>query len=110
MSTDLLGEFERLVLLAVLRCDSHAYALPVRREIEEAAERSVSRGALYRTLERLATKGLVDYRFEDADETRGGHPRKIFRVTPPGVEALRRSHAVTARLTDGLERVLEGSS
>ena len=110
MSTDLLGEFERLVLLAVLRCGGDAYALPVRRQIEAATERRVSRGALYRTLDRMATKGLVCSRFEEADETRGGNPRKVFEVTPAGVDALRRSHAVTARLTDGLEGVLEGGA
>ncbi len=110
MSTGLLGEFERLVLLSVLRCGVEAYALPVRKVIEEATERPVSRGALYRTLDRMATKGLVGYRFEEADATRGGNPRKVFEVTPVGLDALRRSHAVTSRLSEGLEGVLEGSS
>ncbi len=110
MSTDLLGEFERLVLLAVLQCGDDAYALPVRRVIESATDRSVSRGALYRTLDRMGDKGLVAFRFEQADETRGGNPRKVFSVTPEGTAALRRSHRVVAELSAGLEDVLEAQA
>lgn len=110
MSTDLLGEFERLVLLAVLQSGDDAYALPVRRVIESATDRSVSRGALYRTLERMGQKGLVTHVFEDADDTRGGNPRKVFSVTPEGMAALRRSHRVVAQLSAGLEDVLEAGT
>jgi len=54
-----LGEFEQMVLLAILRIGDNAYAVPIRGEIEERAERGVSRGALYTTLERLEAKGFV---------------------------------------------------
>ena len=108
--TDLLGEFEQLVLLAILGHEEAAYALPVRRSIEEATERSVSRGALYRTLDRLGSKGLVAWTLEDASAERGGHPRKRFTVTPPGLDALRRSRAVVSRMSAGLEDLLEQPS
>ena len=107
--TGLLGDFEQLVLLAVLRRADQAYALPIRTEIEEATERTVSRGALYRTLDRLEDKGLVASRIEEPTPERGGHARKAFSVTRDGVEALRRSRDVVSRLSDGLEDVLEGA-
>lgn len=110
MSTDLLGEFERIVMLATLKLDAGAYALPIRRMIEDATGRAVSRGALYRTLDRLETKGLIESSFEQAGERRGGHPLKLFRPTPPGLEALRRSHAVLRAMSEGLEDLLESSS
>lgn len=105
--TDLLGEFERLVLLAVLRSGERAYAIVLRRALEEVTERSVSRGALYRTLDRLEGKGLVSWELEDDVAHRGGNPRKRFRVSPEGLAALRRSHAVVSRLSEGLEDLLE---
>ena len=64
--SDLLGEFEQLVLLAILQQRGDGYALPVREAIEDATERPVSRGALYRTLDRLGAKGLVASALEPA--------------------------------------------
>ena len=106
--TDLLGEFEQLVLLAILANPDEGYAIVLRKAIEEGTERSVSRGALYRTLDRLEGKGLVRWDLEESDETRGGHPRKRFHLTDGGLSALRRSRAVVRRMSLGLEDVLEG--
>ena len=83
--TDLLGEFERLVLLSILQNGEQGYAILVRRTLEGVTERSVSRGALYRTLDRLGDKGYVDWEIEDEIEARGGNPRKRFRVLPDGL-------------------------
>lgn len=107
--TDLLGEFEQLVLLAVLQNRDEGYALPIRRAIEEVTERRVSRGALYRTLDRLGRKGMVEWDMEGAAEARGGNPRKRFRVTAVGVDALRRARSVVSRLSLGLDEFLEVS-
>lgn len=104
--SDLLGEFEQLVLLAILQNREQGYAILLRRTIEDGTERPVSRGALYRTLDRLADKGLVAWSLEEADESRGGNPRKRFSVTPDGVEALQRARAVVSRLSSGLEDLL----
>ena len=105
--TDLLGEFEQLVLLALLRHEGNGYAILVRRTLEEVTDRSVSRGALYRTLDRMERKGLVAFELEEPTEDRGGLPRKRFHVLPSGLEALRRSRSVVARLSAGLEDRLE---
>ncbi len=108
--TDLLGEFEQLVLLAILQHSHDGYAIRIRGDIERVTERAVSRGALYRTLDRLGTKGLVAWELEDAGENRGNNPRKCFSVTLRGLDALRRSRSVVSRLSAGLEDVLEQPS
>jgi DNA-binding PadR family transcriptional regulator len=101
-----LGEFEQLVLLAVLRLGDDAMAAAIRSEIEVAASRTVSRGALYATLERLEGKGFLRWEMEDAVPARGGVPRRRFLATPAGVEALRRTRAAVRALARGLERVI----
>lgn len=108
--TDLLGEFEQLVLLATLRQGDSAYAILIRKAIEDVAERSISRGALYRTLDRLGSKGMVVWELEEPTPERGGNPRKRFRVTPEGIAALRRTRDVVTRLSAGVEHLLEGAS
>ena len=105
--TDLLGEFEQLVLLAVLQNHDEAYALPIRRAIEEVTERAVSRGALYRTLERLEQKRYLAWETEEDVPKRGGHPRRRFSVTQEGIRALRASRAALTELWSGVEEVLK---
>ena len=68
-----IGEFEHLVLLAVLKLDASARAIDIRRLLEESAQRRVSRGALYATLERLEKKRFLTWRTEKATPARGGH-------------------------------------
>lgn len=106
MATPILGEFEQVVLLAILRLEDDAFALSVIREIDVQAGRRVSRGALYTTIERLADKRLVEWTVEDGTPARGGHPRRRFRVTASGLAALRLSRDTLHRLWDGLDGVL----
>ena len=101
-----IGEFEQLVLLGLLQLGEEAYALPLRDKLGGLAGRNVSRGALYRTLDRLEEKKLVTWALEPKAPDRGGHPRRRFRVTRPGIEALRASRQALLQLWDGLEEVL----
>jgi DNA-binding PadR family transcriptional regulator len=98
-----LGEFEQIVLLAILHVREDAYAVPVRRVIEERTGRSVARGALYTALERLDAKGLVRSKLGDSTPERGGRPKRFFRVTAEGRAALRRSRETLASMWRGLE-------
>jgi PadR family transcriptional regulator PadR len=98
-----LGEFEQLVLLAVLRLGDGAYAVPIRHTIEEAAARPVSRGALYTTLERLEAKGLLSSRMGEPTAERGGRARRYHSVTPAGIRALRAAREAVSRLAAGLD-------
>ena len=100
------GEFEQMVLLAVLQLDDEGYAIGIRRQLEERAGRAVSRGALYRTLDRLESKGFVEWEMEEAPPDRGGHPRRRFAVTKAGIESLKTSRAALFNLWDGLDGVL----
>ena len=97
-----LGEFEQIVLLAVLRLGEKAYGVPIRAEIENRAGRKVSVGALYATLDRLEAKGLVHSWFADATAQRGGRSKRYFKLLPAGVEALSGSRVLFDRMWEGL--------
>jgi DNA-binding PadR family transcriptional regulator len=101
-----IGEFEQLVLLTLLKLGDQPYALPLRNELSRIARRDVSRGALYRTLDRLEEKGFLRWEVEDKVPDRGGHPRRRFRVAPAGLRALRASRRTLQGLWSGLEEVL----
>ena len=102
-----LGEFEQLLLLAILQCGDDAYTLPIRRLLVERAGRQVARGALFTTLDRMEAKGLVTSRMGEALAVRGGRPRRYFTVTPAGLESLRVARAAFRVLSEGLDSVLE---
>lgn len=99
-----LGEFEVLILMAVLRLDDQASPPSVRTEIETRARRQVQRGAVYVTLDRLEAKGLLTSRAVDLPDS--GRPRRFYRVSPRGVRAVRRALAAVERMRDGLEPLL----
>src|SRR5215470_15830038 len=84
-----LGEFEQLVLLALVRLGPDAYGATVRREIETRAGRRVGISAVYTTLERLEQKGLVRSRIGEPTGERGGRRRKHFELLPIGVRSVR---------------------
>jgi DNA-binding PadR family transcriptional regulator len=102
-----LGEFEQVVLLAVLRVGDDAYAIPVREEIRLRARRDVARGALYTALERLEEKGLLSSHMSEPRPERGGRARRYFTVTGRGLSALRSSRRAMLDLWRGLETTLE---
>ena len=106
-TTGYLGELEQMVLLAILQLDDAAYGTNVMDELKKRVERSVSRGALYVTLDRLEEKGMLASRVGDPTPRRGGRPKRFLTVTPTGVEALQKSRSAWMRLWDGLDSVLE---
>jgi DNA-binding PadR family transcriptional regulator len=106
MTLPSLGDFEQLVLLAVLQLEEQARAREIRARIEAAARRKVSRGALYATLDRLEAKGMLEWEVEEAIPARGGIPGRRFRVTKAGLAALRRSYRAVQTLAQGLDRLL----
>jgi PadR family transcriptional regulator, regulatory protein PadR len=102
-----LGEFEQLLLLAILQAGEEAYTIPLRQILGERAGRAVSRGALYTSLDRLEGKGLVRSWLGEPTAVRGGRARRYFAVTHDGVTALRAMQSVVRTLSEGLESVLE---
>ena len=104
-----IGEFELLVILALLRQTEEPYANRIRRDLEEHAERRVTRGALYRTLDRLRIKGLIEWQMESSEiPERGGHPRRRLRVTESGLAAARQSRKTLMRFFEAAGPVLDG--
>jgi PadR family transcriptional regulator, regulatory protein PadR len=105
-----LGEFEQLILLALVRLGPDAYGATVRREIELRAGREVSISAVYTTLERLEQKGLVRSRIGEPSGTRGGRRRRHFELLPLGARSLRVAYKALAGMTAGIERRLKSLS
>lgn len=102
---DYLGEFEHIVLLALLRLSDRAYGVTVRQEIELRVDREVSIGAIYATLDRLEAKGYVKSHLGDPTPERGGRSKRFFRVSAKGVGAVNRTHRALQSMTAGLDLV-----
>ena len=105
-----LGEFEQLLLLAILRLGAAASGADTARELETRAGRTVSRGALYTSLDRLEDKGLLRWKAVGGGPERGGLPRRLYTVTPAGVAALRASRDTLRRMWQGLDPILKEPS
>jgi DNA-binding PadR family transcriptional regulator len=102
-----LGEFEITVLLAVMQLDGMASGTTVRHEIQQRTGRTVARGAVYVTLDRLVEKGLLAARPGETTPARGGHPQRLFRVSAAGRRAVRHALAMLASMQAGLDPLLE---
>ena len=102
MADDYLGEFEHLVLLAVMQLGDEAYGVPIRSLITERAEREVSFGAVYSTLRRLDAKGYVTFREEASAGAAGGRPRRIALATDAGERAVSAAQRRLRRMTTAL--------
>ncbi len=105
-NASIIGEFEQMVLLAVLRIGERAHAALIRSEIAEATGREVSRGAVYTTLDRLENKGLLGSWMGEPRPVRSGRARRYYTVEPEGIEALNEARAALDRLWAGLEPAL----
>jgi PadR family transcriptional regulator PadR len=101
-----LGEFEVLVLMAVLHVGEEAFGSAIRDELEARSGRPASRGAVYITLDRLEDKGMLRSVLRDATSARGLRPRRYFTLTSEGTAALRSSLRVLTRMHRGLEAML----
>jgi PadR family transcriptional regulator PadR len=100
-----LGEFEQLILLAIVRLGDQAYGVAIRAELADRAGRTIAPGALYTAFERLESKGLITSRMGDPTPQRGGRAKRYVTVTAAGMEALTRAMRAYERLLDGLDLV-----
>jgi DNA-binding PadR family transcriptional regulator len=99
-----LGEFEQMVLLAVLCAEreGEAYGITVYDELTSRTTRRVARGAVYMTLDRLEKKGLLSSYHTEPTAQRGGRPKRCYRVTKPAFAALQESRRALINLWEGL--------
>jgi PadR family transcriptional regulator PadR len=102
MRHDSLGEFEQLLLLAIVHLGHGAYGVTIRQEIETRTGREIAIGALYTSLDRLERKGFVRSTMSDPTPQRGGRSKRHFQIKPAGAEALRQSRDRLARMWAGL--------
>jgi DNA-binding PadR family transcriptional regulator len=93
-----LGEFELMILLAVLHLGDDAYGVPISRELERHRGRDVSVGSVYAALERLESKGLVASSLGDPTPERGGKAKRYFRITKEGLRQVRETRRVLTEL------------
>jgi DNA-binding PadR family transcriptional regulator len=103
----MLGEFEQLVLLAILRMEDGAYGVTIQRAIVERSRRAVSLAAVYKTLTRLEEKGLVVARVGEPTAERGGRRKRYYVLSAAGRRSLRQSVDVLQRMARGLDLGLE---
>lgn len=101
-----LGDFEQLVLLGVLRLGDGAYGAAIRQEIHRRSGRDVSINAVYTTLDRLETKGLLQSAVGEPTAQRGGRRRKFYALNPAGLAAMRQAYHAFRAMTDGLDERL----
>jgi DNA-binding PadR family transcriptional regulator len=108
MGRDLLTDLELMLLLAVLRVGENAYGVPIAREIEDTAGRTVALAVVYATLDRLEGRGLVASSFGDPTPERGGRAKRFFRVTPKGLRQVRNTQTALTALWKGVPALRGG--
>jgi len=104
-----LGEFEHLILLAILRLGDSAYGAAIIDHLEARTGREVSQAATYVVLKRLEEKGLVTSRVTGGGKERGGRAKRYFTVTAAGLGRLRAAGNAIMSMWDGLEGILGGT-
>src|SRR6187402_3244350 len=102
-----LGDFGQLVLFGVMRLEDGAYGAAIRQEIHSRSGRDVSINAVYTTLDRLESKGLLKSWVGEPTAQRGGRRRKFYALRPAGVTALRHAYQAFNAMADGLEGRLD---
>jgi len=98
-----LGEFEQLVLLAIMHLDGEVYGVPIVDEIERRTGRAVAPAAVYVTLRRLEEKGLLSSKMSTPTAERGGKARRCVKVTKAGIDSLREARQVLDSMWKGLD-------
>lgn len=101
-----IGQFEQIVMTAILRCRDDAYGITIHETVEElSSPKAVALGAVYATLDRLEDKGLVSSWLSDPTPERGGRSKRHYRLEPDGQRALRESVIAARRICDAVEDV-----
>lgn len=93
-----LGEFEMMILLAVIHLGDEAYGVPISRELEKQRGRDVSVGSVYAALERLESKGLIESSLGEPTAERGGKAKRYFRITKDGLHQVRETRRILTKM------------
>lgn len=104
---EFLGTFEQAVLLAIMRLRGDAYGRMILHVVMNSLKRTVSAGAVYTTLDRLESRGLVHSRVDEGTPARGGRPRRYYSVAAAGARALNESHKTLSEMWSGVQWPVE---
>jgi PadR family transcriptional regulator len=104
---DRIGEFEHLILFAIVRLGEDVSTVTIRQQIEARTGRSISPGALYTALDRLETRGFVTSRLGEPTPERGGKRKRLYTIEPAGARALTRSYEALRKMASGLHAKLQ---
>ena len=110
MSRELFGNFELMVMLALIRLGDEAYGVPISHAIEESTGRPVLVGSVYAALERLEEKGFVSSSIGEATAERGGRAKRYFHVTAKGLRQVRETRRALIKLWQGIPALGEGTA
>ena len=106
---DSLGQFEQVVLTAILALGDNAYGVTIHAKVEELSKpRKVARGAVYATLDRMEDKGLIASWLSEPTPERGGRSRRHYRLEKTGEKALREAARTAQRLIQTIAQQLGG--
>jgi DNA-binding PadR family transcriptional regulator len=105
---DVLGNFEQAVLLSVLRLGDEAYGRAILNEVQTRLDREVAAGAVHATLNRLEAKGLLTSSLGPGTEVRAGRPRRYYKLSSPGRQALKDARTAVNNLWRGFRWPLKG--
>ena len=100
-----LGNFELMVLLAVMRLGDTAYGVTISHELEDTLRREVAIGSVYNALERLEAKGFVSSKLGDPTPERGGRAKRFFTVTEAGAREAKSTREALTTLWRGIPQV-----
>ena len=109
MSREVLGNFELMVLLALIRLGQDAYGVPISKTIEESTGREVLAGSVYAALERLESKGFVSSAVGEPTPERGGRAKRYFRITALGLREVRATRGALIKLWQGVPALQSGA-
>jgi PadR family transcriptional regulator PadR len=102
--SETLGQFEQLIVAAIIALGNEAYGLQVYQKVCELADREMNLGSMYVTLERMQKKGLVRSKVAPGDDQRGGRPRRFYTVLPAGQQVLKEAIDTATRITKQVGR------
>ena len=108
MARSFLGEFELMVMLALIRVGEAAYGVPILRELEKSSNREAAIGSVYAALDRLEQKGFVTSTVGESTAERGGKAKRYFQVTKSGLQEVRKTRQVLMNLWRGLPELERG--
>ena len=97
-----IGDFEQLILLALIRLGPEAYGVSIRQDIEARTTRTISAGALYTALNRLEHRGFVTSRLGEPTPMRGGKRKRLYSLRPAGEESVARAYDSLRQMASGL--------